>query len=333
VLQHDRMPLRILLVCPAAPGSLSGNRVTAIRWTRILRSLGHRVRIASDYDDAPTDLLVALHARWSAKATRAFRRTHPTRPLVLALTGTDLYHDMKQRRAARVALSLTLADRLIVLQPRAVSALPPRLRSRARVIYQSAESPRRRPRPSGRHFDVCVLSHLRPVKDPLRPAIAARALPADSRIRIVHAGRALSRAMAARARAEAARNPRYRWLGELSRGRARRLLARSRLLVLPSRLEGGANVIGEAAVCGVPVLATRVDGSVGLLGRRYPGFFPVDDTVALRRLLRRAETEQRFLIRLERAVRQRASAFRPANERRAWRRLLTELRRCGQGSG
>jgi glycosyltransferase involved in cell wall biosynthesis len=142
----------------------------------------------------------------------------------------------------------------------------------------------------------------------------------------VHAGRALTPALAARATAEAARNPRFAWVGERSHAASQRLLCRSRALVLSSRMEGGANVIGEAAVHGVPVLASRIDGSIGLLGAEYPGFYPVADTAALRGLLRRVETDARFYARLRREVRRLAPAFHPARERRAWQRLLGELR-------
>src|SRR3990167_6949633 len=106
--------------------------------------------------------------------------------------------------------------------------------------------------------------------------------------------------MARRARAEARRNLRYRWLTQLPRARARRLVGGGRLLVLSSRMEGGANVISEAVVDGTPVVASRIPGSVGLLGAGYPGYFPVGDTAALARRLRRAETDSRFYHRLRR---------------------------------
>jgi len=316
------MPLRITLVCPAPPGSRQGNRITALRWARILKSLGHRVRIAAKADDA--DLLVALHARRSAEAARHFHERHPDRPLVVALTGTDLYRDLPGNPEAR--RSIAMACRLIVLQPAALARLPSVARRKARVIHQSAIPPPRRARGAPDRFDVCVLAHLRAVKDPFRASLAARMLPAASRIRIVHAGRAFTPAMAARARAEMERNPRYVWVGERSHAAARSLLARSRLLVLSSRMEGGANVIGEAAVCGVPALSSRIDGSIGLLGPRYPGLFPVGDTRSLASLLRRAETDARLRERLRRETSRIASLFRPSRERRAWQSLIRELR-------
>src|SRR5262249_26565200 len=144
-------------------------------------------------------------------------------------------------------------------------------------------------------------------------------------IRVTHAGEALSPGMAERARRAMERDPRYRWLGELPRWQARRLLARSHLLVLSSRMEGGANVVSEAIVDGVPVLASRIPGSVGMLGARYSGFFPLGDTQALARLLKRAATDSAFYGRLAQWCAQLAPRFEPARERAAWRNLLAEL--------
>ena len=60
--------MQIRIICPAPPGSLYGNRVTAMRWARLLKELGHRVVIAADYLNERCDLLIALHARRSAGA-------------------------------------------------------------------------------------------------------------------------------------------------------------------------------------------------------------------------------------------------------------------------
>jgi putative glycosyltransferase (TIGR04348 family) len=312
-----------MIVCPAPPGSRHGNRVTALRWARLLRALGHRVRIVTRYRGEEAPLMVALHARRSAEAARAFRARFPERPVVVALTGTDLYRDLGRSRAA--ARTLELADRLVLLQPEGRAALPPPARPRARVIYQSVATPRRRAARARGRFRVCVVGHLRAVKDPFRPAMAARRLPVGSEIEIVHVGGALDPRMAGRARAEERRNARYRWVGEQPRAAAMRLMAGSHLLVHPSRLEGGANAIGEAATLGVPILASRVSGNVGLLGRAHPGLFACGDTNALRSLLLRAESDARFYARLERASARIARLFRPARELRAWRALLREL--------
>ena len=135
--------MNIILVTPAPPGSRKGNRVTALRWGGLLRQLGHRVRVRQEYRGERCDLLIALHARRSFAAIDAFSRAQPQRPIVLALTGTDLYEQIQTEPLARQALEL--ASRLVVLQPLAVEELPSHLRARARVIYQSCEA---RPRSS-----------------------------------------------------------------------------------------------------------------------------------------------------------------------------------------
>jgi putative glycosyltransferase (TIGR04348 family) len=321
--------MNIVIITPARPSSRSGNRTTALRWAKIFRRLGHRARLATEYDGGSADLMVALHAWRSAGAARRFRAEHPDRPLVVGLSGTDLYEYI-DRDPRRTLPSLEAADRLVALQDLARQRLPRRFRGKLRVIHQSAP-PLRRTRPSTRCFEVAVIAHLRKVKDPLRAAQAARLLPAASRLRIVHVGGAHDGQWAARARAEMKANPRYRWRGEVSGAEVRRLLGRARALVLSSRSEGGANVVSEAVAAGVPVLASHIDGSVGLLGRDYPGYFPVGDTGALARLLHRIETEPKFLARLRKAVARRRDLFRPQRELAAWKALLAELPHHNRG--
>jgi putative glycosyltransferase (TIGR04348 family) len=315
--------MKVRVVTPAPPRSSSGNRVTALRWARVIRGLGHSVAVQEDYRGEGCDLLVAIHARKSASAVARFRDRHPRNPLVVALTGTDLYGDA--RNGNDVTRSLELASRVVLLQPKALAKVPERVRAKARVIVQSAEpapGPRRLRRKA---FEVCQLAHLRPVKDPFRAAMAARLLPAESRVTLVHAGAAVEPDLATRATNEAASNPRYRWVGDLPRWQALRLLARCRLMVLSSRMEGGANALSEALASEVPVVCSKVDGSVGLLGEDYPGYFTVGDTQALADLLRRAEADRAFYAGLVSRCRAAAPLVEPARERRGWRDLLGEF--------
>jgi putative glycosyltransferase (TIGR04348 family) len=280
--------------------------------------------IASQYDSQRCDILVALHARKSAPSVERFRDEHPDRPLVLALTGTDLYDEIRTCPDAR--RSMELATRLVVLQPAGLAELSEADRVKTRVIIQSAEPPRRPAAPDRSVFQACVLAHLRPVKDPLRTALAARLLPPDSKIQVVHLGNALDKNLAEEAREEMAVNPRYRWLGERPQTEALSTLASSQLLVLTSRLEGGANAVSEAIACLVPVISSRISGSIGLLGEEYPGYFPVGDTQALSDLLHHAETDAGFYKSLGSWCQRRAALVNPATERRAWQDLVDELR-------
>ena len=110
--------MKIALVTPAGPGTRNGNRHTALRWAAFLRKAGHRVDISVQWPGAPADAMLALHARRSHASIKAFPRD---KPLVVALTGTDIYRDIQDSPDARE--SLELASRLIVLQPKAAAEL------------------------------------------------------------------------------------------------------------------------------------------------------------------------------------------------------------------
>ncbi len=309
------------LVTPAASGSLAGNRVTSLRWARMLESLGHEVSVTTSWEGEAWDGLIALHARRSAAAVRAFDEAHPEAPLVVALGGTDLYIDLPAGDEA-TRDSLERADHILALQERAVDALPPALRERVVVIPQSCEPLDDPPPPLEDCFEVVVVGHLREVKAPLLTAEASRLLPPDARIRVTHIGGVLDEALSARVAAESDANPRYRWLGPLEPEDTRRTIARARLLSHTSRAEGGANVVSEALVLNTPVVATRIPGTVGMLGEDYPGYVPVDDAQALAALLDRVETDPAFLAALEAACAARRATYLPASERAAWAAFL-----------
>jgi len=314
--------VNIQLVTPAPLRINNGNRISALRWAAILRKLGHQVRVTRSYQERRCDALIALHARRSADSIRRFHELHPERPLIVVLTGTDLYRDI--RTDSKAQQSLQFATRIVVLQSMALRELSKDLRSKTRVIYQSAEALEHTPPPT-RSFRVCIIAHLREEKDPLRAALAVRHLPAPSRIQLTHIGLALDEKLGARARIEAARNPRYRWIGQLSHAKTRALLARCKVLCITSKMEGSSNVLSEALAASVPVIASKIDGLVGTLGRRYAGYFPVGDTHQLRRLLLKAETDPRFYRQLHRHCARLRDLVQPQRELEAWRHLLVEV--------
>lgn len=314
--------MKIIIVTPADPKSLSGNRTTAVRWARFLRESGHEVAVEESWSGEEADLMIALHARRSHSSIETYAETHPERPLVVVLTGTDLYRDLPADENTRE--SLELASCLVALQEAALDELEERHRRKTRVIYQSAE-PIEPVQPDERFFDVCVVGNLREVKDPFRAALAARLLPTESRVRVSHAGKARNEQFEKGALAHTDASPRYRWLGELPHSEIRSLLSRSRLLVQSSVMEGGANSICEALAAGVPVVASYIPGNVGMLGEDYPGYYPVGDEKALALLLEKAEHDEGLYRSLEAACEARRYLVSPDLERGALEALVTEV--------
>ena len=312
---------RVCIVSPALAVANNGNWHTASRWMKFLAPVAD-VQIVLAWDGTPVRALIALHARRSADSITRFRAAHPSAPLALVMTGTDLYRDIRTDALAQHALQC--ASHVVVLQDEGLVALPAAVRARARVIVQSATKLSRRDTPR-LPYELVAVGHLRDEKDPTTLMTAALLLAADSPLRITHIGGALDPALGALAQETMQACPLYRWLGALPRTSARRHMASAQALVHMSRMEGGANVVIEAVRSGVPVLASRIDGNVGLLGADYDGYFPVGDAPALARLMQRAATDEAFLAHLRAQCALREPRFTPTAERAAVRGLLADM--------
>lgn len=315
--------MHIIIITPAKLKSLSGNRATAQRWANFLQQLGHKVTISVKWDESPCDLMIALHAWRSADAIAHYKKIYPSQPLIVAMTGTDLYRFIHSHPEPTLA-SIKAADELVVLHEKAYLALPEEAWCKVNVIYQSAIPLPFDIKRSKRTFDICVVGHLREEKDALRTAYAVRDLPDSSRIRIRHYGKAHNNEWADMAQQEMKINPRYQWLGEVKHWKIREAYAHCHLMVLSSVMEGGANVISEATVAGLPVIASEIIGSVGLLGEDYSGYYPVKDTQALQQLLVKAENNDGFIKSLKKQGDERAKLFLPTMEAKLWEDLLAK---------
>jgi putative glycosyltransferase (TIGR04348 family) len=311
----------LVIVTPALADANNGNWQTAQRWARMLGS-HYRVRLASSWQQGDDDVLVALHARRSAAAVQAWHEKAPGRPLVVVLTGTDLYRDIASDPAAQ--RSLQLAHRLVVLNELGLQSLPPALRSKGVVCLQSTLA-RRTLAKTGRHLRVLMVGHLRSEKSPQTYFEAARLLAGRGDILLDHIGGALDPALGAEAQALTAQYPNYRWLGALPHAATRRRIQAAHVLVHCSRMEGGAHVVTEAITSGTPVLASRIDGNLGLLGARYAGIFDWGDAAALATLLQRCRDDAAMLLRLQQQCSQRAALFEPAREKQVLLDLLAGL--------
>jgi putative glycosyltransferase (TIGR04348 family) len=316
--------MKIAIAVPPSAVPRSGNRHTAARWARFLRSMRHRVRVVTEWRGGHDDLLLALHAYKSYPSISRFHERRPDAPLIVALTGTDLYRDIGKHAEARQ--SLGLATRIAVLQEEGLRELSPYLRQKTRVVRQSSDV-KLRHAPGKSPLRVAVIGHLRSEKDPFRAVMALRRIGRAAPVEVVQIGGALSREMRERARAWQRLEKRYRWVGSVSHRSAMRWLASSHVLVVSSVMEGGANVICEAARIGVPVLASRIPGNIGMLGRGYRGYFPLSDDKALARLIERCRMDGGYYESLRKAIVKRASLFAPKAERSALERALSKLSR------
>jgi len=321
---------RVVIVCPATAASNSGNWRTAARWRQLLRPFA-QVRIVQQWPDAQArqdDVMLALHARKSATAIDTWHAQHGAKGLGVVLTGTDLYPDIAQDPISM--RSLAQAHSLVVLQDQALRALPAIYRDKARVIVQSCGTRQALPK-SSRQLRVVMVGHLREEKNPRMLWRAVHLIAPNAGIHIDHIGQALDPQLAREAQATAAACPHFRWLEGLNHRETLRRIQRAHLLVHTSRSEGGALVIAEAICSGTPVLATRIDGNVGLLGADYGGLLASDDAdeLATRLLQCRATQEQgpnSLLAQWQAQCALRAPLFAPETEQAALRDWVQNLR-------
>ena len=313
--------MKIAIFSAATRETRSGNWVTASRWQRQLRSAGHRVAIIHDkgeLDDCDADVLIGLHARRAGPAILRFKKLHPDRKVIVALSGTDIYRDLSPTRklhSATAIKALDVCDHIILLQPLMAIRLKPKWRSKSSVVMMDVVKEKSlRKRAVDNSLDVCVVGHLRYEKDPLRAAMAVRDFPPNLSVHVTHAGGALSDSFLSRANREARQNENWNWLGSVTYSEVQKLMRSSDLLVNTSRAEGAPNVLFEAIGFRLPIIASKIDGHVGVLGKDYPGYFKVGDTAALRNLLARCATDAKFYQQLLNSIDALAKKYRPGSE-------------------
>lgn len=334
--------MRIQIVTPAPRASVRGNNITAASWSCILKRLGHTVEISPDGQLGlkQTDCLVALHARKTAKAISDFRAKNPETPIIVCLTGTDVHGDLQRHSFDtlenvesnfRLATqSLEIADRIVVLEPRCIRKIEPRFHPKCETIIQAAsphsisEGPDSHRLPEDQ-VTLSVIGHLRPVKDPFRAAFASRQLPKASRIKIVQVGEALTDESKKLATSEMRSNPRYAWLGSVSNQAAKDLLCQSHATIVSSHYEGGCNVISDAVVNSIPILTSRMDASLGLLGEGYAGLFDIENTDQLLQLMIKLESDESLRKTILGQLNSAKPIFSPDKEFAAWEALLQSV--------
>lgn len=312
---------QICIVTPALASANNGNWQTARRWSQMLRS-HYQVGLVDQWRGEPAEVLVALHARRSAPSIQRWASERPGNPLVVVLTGTDLYRDIHVDAEAR--RSLDLADRLVVLHECAIDDLPAPYRAKAIVCFQSTTA--RQPlAKTAQHLRCVMVGHLREEKAPQTYFEAVRRLANRHDILLDHVGDALDPALGTEAQALQQSCPHYRWLGGLPHEATRDRIQSAHALVHTSRMEGGAHVVMEAICSGTPVLATRISGNVGMLGIDYAGYFEPGDAEGLARLIDRCRDRPAILQELGLQCAARAPLFKPERERAALLALVNDL--------
>jgi putative glycosyltransferase (TIGR04348 family) len=299
----------VALITPALADANNGNWQTAQRWARMLAD-DYEVRLGKAWQGDSADALLALHARRSAASISAWARTG--RPLAVVLTGTDLYRDVAQGDVDALR-SLALADRLIVLHEGAPADVPAEHRTKCVVCFQSTASRQALPK-TMRHLRALMVGHLRSEKDPRTAFAAMRLLAVREDISLDHIGVPLDATLGDEARALMHERRNYRWHGALAHAVTLRRIQRAHVLLHPSAMEGGAHVVMEAIRCGTPVLASRISGNVGMLGRDYRGYFEPGDAVGLAALLQHLRDHPAMLQGLRAQCDQRSPLFEPARE-------------------
>jgi putative glycosyltransferase (TIGR04348 family) len=314
----------VVIISSALSDANNGNWQTANRWRQMLAPNYH-CRIVKTWPDKfsnQDDVMIALHARRSADSIAAWHAAHGGARLVLALTGTDLYRDIQTDAAAQA--SLDMASRLIVLQELAPLGLQEAHRAKVEVIFQSTTSQPTLQKPAA-HLRAVMVGHLRDEKSPETLFAAAHLLAnsdfdklSPNGIYIDHIGAGLDPILAKAAEATATACPNYRWLEAMPHEATRRAIGRAHVLVHASKMEGGAHVLMEAVCSGTPVIASRIDGNLGMLGADYEGYFDWGDAAGLASLLRECRTTQSdangLLARLSEQCALRAPLFVPEHE-------------------
>ena len=320
--------VRIVIVTPALAATNNGNWRTARRWQEFL-ARDYSTRLVQTWPDREASrdtVMIALHARRSAPSIAAWRQARGSSSLAVVLTGTDLYRDIDGDSSAQH--SLAVAGALVTLQERGPDAVPERYRAKTRVIFQSA-SPRLTLPKTARHLRAVMVGHLREEKSPRTLYAAARTISPREGILLDHIGGAMDKSLADAAQSTMDALPHYRWLRDRPHEETRRRIQRAHLLIQCSQIEGGAHTIIEAATSGTPVLASRIDGNVGLLGLDYDGHFSWNDAGALVRLLRLCRAAQAqpggLLQQLTAQIEARSPLFSPRAEHAAVSHLVTDL--------
>ena len=184
-----------------------------------------------------------------------------------------LLANVAERRAMQrvnAALFVSHADEGLARQHRLLAAPQ-------QVIYNGISLGELQPMPPAeRDIDVAFIGRLVPQKNPERAALALVALAARGWRCVLAGGGPLQAQVHAILATVNPRSP-IRCMGELDHAKTLALLARTRVLLMPSRWEGLPILPMEAGALGVPVVATAVQGMDEVVLDQHTGYLIPDD--------------------------------------------------------
>lgn len=314
--------MKVLVTTPYEKNSLQGNTVTAKRVVSILQESGIESAVLSNDDEVGrADVLIALHARKSAHFIDEFLAVNPAGKVIVYLTGTDLYSDIPSC-CEICEKSMELADALVVSQEASLSSVPERYCAKSVVVHKSIEIPELASKATEPDL-FTVIGHLRAVKQPFMAVESLQLL--EGSVRLVLLGKEVDLGSDEISRKWQAKDPRFQWLGGVPYAETLQWMQRSVATINTSLAEGGANSVGESIVLGVPVLASRVEGNVGMLGDDYAGYFSADSEQELADLMHRVIHDSDFLEKLRQQVRVRSEKFLRENEKQDWMNVIQKI--------
>ena len=317
----------ILIHSPFSRQSSQGNSVTADRLEKILSESGFSVVMGTGTDQvSAARCLIALNARRSAQVVASFQSQYPGQPVIVILTGTDINHPEMQDSDSPTRKTMEVADALVALHEAELESVPMSLRGKTHVIYPSVRLP------VGLHHQashssplrVVMAGNIRPEKNTLLAAEACSILGETVDVKIDSYGEATGDT-AEEMRRASRQIGNFCWHGRLPHADLLKKMQYAHLLLNTSTQEGGANAICEAVCLGLPVLASRIKGNIGMLGETYSGFFPSEDAQALASLLSRCATDAEYYDSLKKQIIARAPLFSYENEFKAWVALVNSM--------
>ena len=313
----------VLIHSPYPRQKSQGNAVTAERMKRLLQSGGLNVAIHERGDNRiEAKCLIALNARKSAGEIFDFHQRWPDRKIIALLTGTDVNHPEMEQSGSDTLRALAQSDAIVSLHDGFSHRIPADLLKKTKVIYPSVQFSDAAEHCPFEPWKVVIAGNFRDEKNP-NLMIEAVAKLATSEIHF-HAYGAGSEYQDKLEQA-AETYPKFHFHGVQERDVVLAAMQSARVLLNTSTEEGGANAICEAVMIGLPVIASRIDGNLGMLGDGYGGFFTSEETDGLAGILTRAESDAGFYNSLKQQVSTRAELFSYDREMAEWTKLVRQI--------